>query len=71
MVCICLLAYGLAGNYNGGSLNNAGTNGNWWASTANSATNQYNLNYNSDNDNWNVNNNNKYNGNSVRCVRSS
>ena len=64
-------AAGLAGFYAGGTLSRAGSGGYWWGSTANSATNQYNLNYNKDNDNWNVNNNNKYNGNSVRCVRAS
>ena len=58
-----------SGNYNNGSLNNTGSNGNWWSATANNSNNQYNLNYNSGS--LNTNNNNKNNGNSVRCVRSS
>ena len=50
-----------AGNYNGGSYYNAGTNGNYWSSTPNSnASNAYNLNFNSGN--ANVNNNNRNNG---------
>ena len=35
-----------AGNYNGTTLQNLGTNGNYWAATLNNATNAYNLNFN-------------------------
>ena len=57
-----------SGNVNSGSLRNAGNNGNYWSSTANSSTsNAYNLNFNSGNVNPS-NNNNRYNGFSVRCL---
>ena len=62
---------GLAGNYNGGSLYNAGTDGYWWASTAGSATRQYFLRYRSDDGSWNVLRSYRYYGNSVRCIRAS
>ena len=55
-----------SGNWNNG-FNNQGSNGNYWSSTQNSATNGYNLNFNSSNVNP-VNNNNKRNGRAVRCV---
>ena len=57
-----------AGNRNGTSLNNAGSNGNYWSSSLNTdnPNNAYNVNFNSDNVNWN--NNNRYNGQSVRPV---
>jgi hypothetical protein len=55
-------------NYNDGSFNNAGNNGNWWTATENSSGNAYNRNMNYNNDNVNENNNNKSNGFSVRCV---
>ena len=47
-------------------LNNAGNNGNYWSSVANSSSDAYNLNFNSSN--VNPSNNNRYNGKSVRCV---
>ncbi|MDE6482265.1 MAG: hypothetical protein K2L01_00660, partial [Rikenellaceae bacterium] len=50
-----------------GTLNNAGTNGNYWASEQNSSTNAYNMYFNSSD--VNTSNNNKTNGRSVRCVR--
>ncbi|GHV36410.1 hypothetical protein FACS1894178_7590 [Bacteroidia bacterium] len=53
-------------NYSDGSLNNVGTNGNYWSSTPNGSENAYNLNFNSSN--ANTNNNNRKNGQSVRCV---
>ena len=58
-----------AGNGNGASLNNSGSNGNYWSSTPNSdnSNNAWNLNFNSSN--FNRNNNNRYNGHSVRAVR--
>lgn len=56
-----------AGNRNGTSVNNVGSNGNYWSSTANGTNNAYNLNFNSSNFNPS-NNNNRYNGNSVRLV---
>ena len=55
------------GNVNSGSLNNSANNGNYWSSTANSATNADNLNFNSGNVNPS-NNNNRNNGFSVRCL---
>ena len=58
-----------AGNRNGSSVNNAGSNGNYWSSTHNGSNNAYNLNFNSGNVNPS-NNNNRYNGRSVRLVRS-
>ena len=50
------------------SLNNAGSNGNYWSSSlnTNNPNNAYNLNFNSDNVDWN--NNNRYYGFSVRPV---
>lgn len=58
-----------AGNRNGSSVNNVGSNGNYWSSTINSSNtnNAYNVNFNSGNFNA-TNNNNRYNGNSVRLV---
>lgn len=58
----------VAGNRNNsnGSLNNVGSNGNYWSSTIN-GTNSRNLNFNSSN--ANMNNNNRANGNSVRCFK--
>lgn len=60
-----------AGNRNGTTLNNAGSNGNYWSATRNSsnASNAYNLNFNSSNQNRN--NNNRNNGFSVRPVSAS
>jgi hypothetical protein len=56
----------VAGNRNNddGSLNNVGSNGNYWSSSVD-GTNARNLNFNSSN--ANVNSNNRANGNSVRC----
>jgi hypothetical protein len=58
----------VAGNRNNsnGSLNNVGSNGNYWSSTVD-GTNSRNLYFNSSN--ANMNNNNRANGNSVRCLR--
>jgi uncharacterized protein (TIGR02145 family) len=58
----------LAGNRNNsnGSLNNVGTNGNYWSSTV-SGTNSRNLNFNSSN--ANMNDNNRANGLTVRCLK--
>ena len=58
-----------AGNGNGSSLNNSGSNGNCWSSTPNAdnSNNAWNLNFNSSN--FNRNNNNRYNGFSARAVR--
>jgi uncharacterized protein (TIGR02145 family) len=53
-------------NNNSATLNNAGTNGNYWSTTVNS-TNAYNVNFNSSNVNPG-NNNNRANGHSVRCL---
>ncbi|MBR0072961.1 MAG: hypothetical protein IJP95_03920 [Bacteroidales bacterium] len=58
-----------AGNRNGTSVNNVGSNGNYWSATYNNSNNAYNLNFNSGNVNPS-NNNNRYNGQSVRLVRS-
>jgi hypothetical protein len=57
-----------AGNYNGTTLNNRGTNGNYWSSGFNSASNAYNLNFNSSEVNP-QNNNNRRNGFTVRAVQ--
>ena len=58
----------VAGNRNNsnGSLNNVGSNGNYWSSTVD-GTNSRNLNFNSSN--ANMNSNNRANGNSVRCLK--
>ena len=56
-----------AGNRNGTTVNNAGSNGNYWSSTYNNSNNARNLNFNSGNVNP-QNNNNRYNGQSVRLV---
>lgn len=58
-----------AGYRNNGSLNNDGSNGNYWSSSLNESNpnNAYYLNFNSSNVDWN--NNNRYNGQSVRAVR--
>ena len=53
-------------NNSNGSLNNVGTNGNYWSSTV-SGTNSRNLNFNSSNANMNTNN--RANGNAVRCLK--
>ena len=57
-----------AGYRNGTSLNNEGSNGNYWSSTPNenNSNNAYNLNFNDNNYDWN--NNNRNNGQSVRPV---
>lgn len=55
-------------NYNNGSLNNAGSNGNYWSSTTNNSNNAYNMNFNSSNSNPS-NNWNRSNGFSVRCLK--
>ena len=64
--CSGFPAAGYRNNSNGG-LNNAGSNGNYWYGSPNSATNGYNLNFNSTNLNTSNNNNRAY-GFSVRCV---
>ncbi|MBQ3445954.1 hypothetical protein IJG29_04525 [Candidatus Saccharibacteria bacterium] len=56
-----------AGNYNGSTFYNGGTNGNYWSSTASSSTNAHNLNFYSGNV-YSANNNNRRNGFSVRCL---
>lgn len=57
-----------AGYRNDSSLNNAGSNGNYWSSSLNTSNsnNAYELNFNSSNVDWN--NNNRYYGQSVRAV---
>ena len=72
MLCVlaasCLrVVFARSGNVNGGTLYNAGSNGNYWSSTVNSDANARNLNFNATNVNP-ENNNNRYNGFSVRCV---
>lgn len=56
-----------AGNRNGTDVNNVGSNGNYWSSSANDNNNANYLNFNSNN--VNTNNNNRNNGQSVRLVR--
>ena len=53
-------------NRTNGTLNNQGTNGNYWSSTVN-GTNARNLNFNSTE--ANTNNNNRANGFTVRCLK--
>jgi len=53
-------------NRTNGSLNNVGTNGNYWSSVV-SDTNAWNLNFNGSDSN--MNSNNRANGFSVRCVQ--
>lgn len=67
----CLVFLPAAGNRNGSSYNNVGTNGNYWSATLNTSNtnNAYNLNFNSGN--CNVNNNNRNNGYSLRCAQES
>ena len=57
-----------AGNRWGTSVNNVGSNGNYWSSSYNNSNNAYNVNFNSGNLNP-QNNNNRNNGYSVRLVR--
>jgi hypothetical protein len=68
MMCKRYVLLPMAGNRNNsnGSLNNVGTNGNYWSSTV-SGTNARNLNFNSSNANMNTNN--RANGNAVRCLK--
>lgn len=68
MMCKRYVLLPMAGNRNrtNGSLNNVGSNGNYWSSTV-SGTNARNLNFNSSNANMNANN--RANGNSVRCLK--
>ncbi len=68
MMCKRYVLLPLAGNRNNsnGSLNNVGTNGNYWSSTV-SGTNARNLNFNSSSANMNTNN--RANGNAVRCLK--
>ncbi|MCI5139771.1 MAG: hypothetical protein D3922_15480 [Candidatus Electrothrix sp. AR1] len=61
----CLVAAGYRNN-NDGTLNNAGSNGNYWSSTVD-GTNARNLNFNSGN--ADLNSNNRANGFSVRCLK--
>ena len=59
-----------SGNRNGTSLNNRGSNGNYWSASLNSQANGYNLNFNASEVNP-ANNNNRFNGFSVRAVQPS
>ena len=62
------LFFPASGNRNGTSLNNHGSNGNYWSSSLNSSANGYNLNFNSSGVNP-ANNNNRFNGFSIRSVQ--
>ena len=53
-------------NYNNGSLNNVGSNGNYWSSTIDGTNSRY-LYFNSAN--ANMNSNNRANGYTVRCLK--
>ncbi len=53
-------------NHSNGTLNNPGSNGNYWSSTV-SGVNARNLNFNSGN--ADMNSNNRANGFSVRCLK--
>ena len=57
-----------SGNVNGSTLNNRGSNGNYWSRSFNSSANAWKLNFNSSDQN--VNTNNRNNGFAVRGVRS-
>ena len=67
-MCIRHVLLPVAGNrnYSSGSLNNVGSNGNYWSSTVD-GSNSRNLNFNSTG--ANTNSNNRANGNSVRCLK--
>ena len=67
---IDLCFFPASGNRNGTSLNNRGTNGNYWSVSLNSQTNGYNLNFNASGVNP-ANNNNRFNGFPVRAVQHS
>ena len=56
-----------AGMYNGTTLQNLGTNGNYWATTLNNATNAYNLYF--DSTSANMSNSARYFGMPVRAVQ--
>ncbi len=57
------------GNRNtSGSINNVGSNGNWWSSSVDGDS-AWNRNLNSSNSGVNRNSNSQANGNSVRCLR--
>ena len=64
------LFFPCSGNGNGTSWNNRGSNGNYWSSSLNSATNGRNLNFNSGGVNP-QNNNNRFNGFTGRAVQHS
>ena len=57
-------------NNNDGSLNNVGSNGNYWPASPNN-NNAYNLNFNNNGNVNPSNNNNRANGQSVRCLQAS
>ena len=59
----------LSGYYYNGTLSNTGSRGYWWSATAYNSSYQYNLYYNGSS--LNTSYYNKYNGYSVRCIRSS
>jgi len=67
-ICNRYVLLPVAGNRNNssGSLNNVGSNGNYWSGSV-SGTNSRNLNFNSSN--ANMNSNNRAKGNSVRCLK--
>ena len=65
VIYFCLLG----GNNNGGSWNNLGSNGNFWSSSQNDASNAWKRNLNLTNAQVNRNNNDKTNGFSVRCLK--
>jgi hypothetical protein len=64
------LFFPCSGNGNGSSWNNRGSNGNYWSSSLNSATNGRNLNFNSGGVNP-QNTNNRFNGFAGRAVQHS
>ncbi len=63
-----VVALPCGGNRNGTSMNNVGSNGNYWSSSANDSNNAYEFYFNATNVNSN-NNNNRNNGRSVRLVQ--
>ena len=67
LLSVCCYILPAAGNFNGSSVNNVGTNGNYWSSTPNGTSNAYNFNFNSSN--LNMNSNSQSNGFSVRLAQ--
>lgn len=67
LILLCVvLGISRSGYYNGTTLNNSGTNGNYWSTDFNNSSNANYLNFNSSSKN--MNNNNRNYGQSIRAV---